>query len=126
MSENLTPSPDFSLYKDPFSLGFLLGILIGEGHFGGDGKQPHVTLRMHVRHENVFKWLLHLVPGSKLYGPYQHGGRNYYQWMARGEILRTYLAPVLYKSTFRYLDPYNYSRFEKMAEEYKISLDPIA
>ena len=34
-----------------FQRGLLLGILIGEGHFGGDGKQPHVTLRMHTRHQ---------------------------------------------------------------------------
>ena len=107
---------------DQFSLGFLLGILVGEGHFGGDGKQPHITLRMHVKHENIFKWLLHSVPGSKLYGPYRHGGRNYYQWMVRGDILREKIAPLLHKTTFRYLDPYNYSRFLKMAEEYNIKL----
>src|SRR5262245_24853141 len=32
---------------DDFSIGFLLGLLVGEGHFGGDGRQPQVTLRMH-------------------------------------------------------------------------------
>ena len=26
--------------------GLLAGILIGEGHFGGDGKKPQITLRM--------------------------------------------------------------------------------
>src|SRR3989338_5356948 len=91
------------LELDSFSLGFLLGILIGEGHFGGDGKQPHITLRMHTRHENIFKWLQHIIPGSKLYGPYHHGGRNYYQWMARGDILRNQVAPLLYNTTFRFL-----------------------
>ncbi len=33
------------------------GILVGEGHFGGDGRQPQVTLRMHVDHEALFRWL---------------------------------------------------------------------
>ena len=104
---------------DPFSLGFVLGILIGEGHFGGDGKQPQVTLRMHVRHERIFKWLAHLVPGSKIYGPYHHGERHYYQWMARGSALRD-LVSLLEKTTFEYLDPYSYARFRKMVKDYKI------
>ncbi len=105
---------------DEFSLGFILGVLISDGHFGGDGKQPHITLRMHVRHENIFAWLLHLIPGSKLYGPYKHDGRNYYQWMARGEALKG-LVSLFEKTTFQYLDPYSYARFRKMIEEYHLA-----
>jgi len=67
-----------------FDLGLLVGILIGEGSFGGDGKQPHVTLRMHVRHEALFRWLTERFPDTRLYGPYTHGGRSYFHWMARG------------------------------------------
>ncbi|HUI69041.1 MAG TPA: hypothetical protein VL354_00885 [Spirochaetia bacterium] len=78
-----------------FEEGFLLGILVGEGHFGGDGLQPQVTLRMHVRHEQLFHWLELTVPGSRLYGPYHHSGRHYYQWMARGQALRDELLPFL-------------------------------
>ena len=37
-----------------FDHGLLVGVLIGEASFGGDGKQPQVTLRMHVRHEALF------------------------------------------------------------------------
>ena len=33
-----------------FETGLLVGLLVGEGHFGGDGRQPHVTLRMHTDH----------------------------------------------------------------------------
>jgi hypothetical protein len=104
-------------------LGLFLGLLIGEGHFGGDGKQPQITLRMHARHENLFKWLARTFPESKLYGPYHHGGRNYYQWMARGELLREHLVPLLQKTTFRYLDPYQYGRFRQMASDYGIALE---
>ena len=107
---------------DQFSMGFLIGIIVGEGHFGGDGKQPHITLRMHVRHEMIFRWLSHLVPGSKTYGPYRHGGRHYYQWMVRGQALRD-LAPLLEKTTLKFLDPYSYARFRKMSEDYKIPLE---
>jgi len=70
-------------HLDDFSVGFLLGVLAGEGHFGGDGRQPHVTLRMHVRHEKLFRWLQSTFPETRLYGPYNHGGRSYFQWMAR-------------------------------------------
>jgi hypothetical protein len=62
---------------DDFERGFLLGLLVGEGHFGGDGRQAQVTLRMHTRHEHLFRWLVTAVPGSRLYGPYHHGGRSY-------------------------------------------------
>lgn len=48
-----------------FFKGLLVGLLIGEGHFGGDGKQPHITLRMHTRHRKLFEMLRELVPGSK-------------------------------------------------------------
>ena len=78
-----------------FDRGLLIGLLVGEGSFGGDGKQPQVTLRMHVRHEPVFTWLSERFPRCRLYGPYHHGGRHYYQWMARGEALVEDLLPFL-------------------------------
>ena len=68
---------------------------VGEGSFGGDGKQPQVTLRMHVRHEALFRWLVERFPGTRLYGPYHHGGRSYYQWMARGRTLVSDVLPLL-------------------------------
>src|SRR5260370_42685977 len=78
-----------------FGFGFLVGLLVGEGHFGGDGRQPHVTLRMHVRHQAIFDWLQRTFPGGRVYGPYHHGWRDYLPWMARGALLRGELVPVL-------------------------------
>src|SRR5947209_5826612 len=49
--------------------GLVVGVLIGEGSFGGDGRYPQITLRMHVRHESLFRWLERLFPRSRLYGP---------------------------------------------------------
>ena len=72
----------------PFDAGFLVGVLVGEGHFGGDGRQPQVTLRMHSDHAALFAWLMERFPESRLYGPYDHAGRRYYQWMARSAFLR--------------------------------------
>src|SRR3989338_10767640 len=102
---------------DEFSMGFILGILIADGHFGGDGKQAQITLRMHVRHARLLAWMINVVPGSKLYGPYKHDGRNYFQWMVRGAPLKE-LVERFKHTTFEYLDPYSYERFQKMLKNY--------
>ena len=102
---------------DELSKGVLLGLLIGEGHFGGDGRQPHITLRMHVRHESLFRWLLKAVPGSRLYGPYHHGGRSYYQWMVRGKALKA-LVSLLDSLPLREIDSYCFERYRRMKERY--------
>jgi hypothetical protein len=101
-----------------FDAGVLLGILVGEGSFGGDGKQPQVTLRMHVRHEALFQWLVAKLPRSRLYGPYDHGGRRYYQWMARGPALVEDLLPVLEGRLTPELDGHAAARFDAMRERY--------
>lgn len=108
-----------------FEEGMLVGLLIGEGHFGGDGRQPHVTLRMHERHEALFRWIDRTHPGGRLYGPYEHGGRRYYQWMARGAYLRDELVPMLRRTLSPPLDRYAYARFMAMCERYARQLgDP--
>jgi hypothetical protein len=101
-----------------FDRGLLIGLLIGEGHFGGDGRQPHVTLRMHARHEPLFRWLEHTFPGGRLYGPYEHGGRRYFQWMARGAFLREQLLPLLEQQLSARLDEHSYRRLEAMKSRY--------
>lgn len=98
--------------------GFLVGLLVGEGHFGGDGRQPQITLRMHVRHEAMFHWLERLFPGGRLYGPYHHDGRHYYQWMARGAYLRDELLPILERRLSPDLDGHSYQRFQEMRSRY--------
>jgi hypothetical protein len=101
-----------------FDRGVLLGVLIGEGHFGGDGKQPQVTLRMHVRHEALFRWLVARFPRSRLYGPYHHGNRHYFQWMVRGRALVEDLLPVLEEALDADLDGYAAERLADMRSNY--------
>jgi hypothetical protein len=102
----------------PAEEGLLVGLLIGEGTFGGDGRQPHVTLRMHVRHEALFRWVDTTFAGGKLYGPYDHGGRRYFQWMARGRYLRDELLPLLERTLSPELDGHSYDRFTAMKARY--------
>ena len=101
-----------------FDAGYLVGLLIGEGHFGGDGRQPQITLRMHTRHVRIFEWLVDKFPDSKLYGPYTHGGRSYYQWMARGAVLRDQLVPLLDRHLTAELDEWAHQRYENMKASY--------
>ncbi|MER3482401.1 MAG: hypothetical protein C4332_03875 [Meiothermus sp.] len=103
-----------------FESGLFLGVLISEGHFGGDGRQPQITVRMHVRHEALFQLLVTLVPGSKLYGPYNHDGRIYYQWMARGQVLREYLVPILDKLPIQTIDEHAFTRYSEMKRKYNM------
>jgi hypothetical protein len=98
--------------------GLLAGILIGEGHFGGDGKYPQITLRMHVRHEALFRWLQERFPRSRLYGPYSHGGRNYFQWMARGDALAQDVLPVVEEVLTAEIDDHVRGRIDAMRVKY--------
>lgn len=101
-----------------FDRGFLIGLLVGEGSFGGDGRQPQVVLRMHTRHEAIFRWLEARFPNCRLYGPYHHGGRSYYQWMARGRALVEDLLPVLEAEDLTQLDGHGAARFREMCDAY--------
>lgn len=103
-----------------FERGFLLGVLIGEGHFGGDGRQPQITLRMHTDHEALFRWIEDRFPGGKLYGPYHHSGRSYYQWMARGSFLREEMVPLLDENLTAELDGKQHRRYREMKERYDL------
>jgi hypothetical protein len=101
-----------------FDRGFFIGLLVGEGSFGGDGRQPQVVLRMHTRHEAMFQWLEAHFPNCRLYGPYHHGGRSYYQWMARGQALVQDVLPVLEGVDLSRLDGHGAARFDEMREAY--------
>jgi hypothetical protein len=109
-------TPDSELTE--LERGILVGILIGEGHFGGDGKNPQITLRMHVRHEALFHWLRDRFPRSRLYGPYSHGGRNYYQWMVRGAALAEDVLPLVEQVLTDELDAHATARLRLMKERY--------
>ncbi len=101
-----------------FEEGLLVGLLVGEGSFGGDGRQPQIVLRMHERHGALFRWLERTYPGGRLYGPYEHGGRRYYQWMARGPYLRDELVPLLRRRLATSFDHYAHARFASMCARY--------
>lgn len=115
----MTPPDDDlgPLLLEDFDLGLLLGVLVGEGSFGGDGRQPSITVRMHTRHETLLRRLTGIVTGARLYGPYRHSGREYFQWIVRGRALRR-LVPVLDRHITPDLDGHAAQRYEKMRTTY--------
>jgi hypothetical protein len=78
---------------------------------------------MHTRHEALFRWLMDRFPDTRLYGPYHHGGRSYYQWMARGPALVRDVLPLLEGEVKRDLDAYAAERFDEMRRRYAAYID---
>jgi hypothetical protein len=118
--DELRAAPDGDGALSGFDVGFLVGLLVGEGHFGGDGRQPHVTLRMHTDHRALFEWLVARLPGGRLYGPYDHSGRRYDQWMARGPFLRERLMPLLDANLRPEHSGRAWERYQRMKATYRL------
>ena len=104
--------PELSEYER----GVVVGLLVAQGSFGGDGRTPHVTLKMHVRHEPLLRWLVERFPRTRLYGPYEHGERRFYQWSARGRALVRDVLPVLDGAAA--IDDHAAERLDLMRERY--------
>jgi hypothetical protein len=96
--------------------GIVIGLLVTQASIGGDGKAPHVILKMHVRHEGLLRWLAERFPRSKLYGPYHHGDRHFFQWVARGPALVIDLLPLLEEAAA--LDGHAAERIRAMTDNY--------
>jgi hypothetical protein len=107
-----------------FDRGVIVGLLMTQGSFGGDGRTPHITLKMHVRHEPLLRWLHERFPRTKLYGPYEHGQRRFFQWTARGAALVEDVLPVLEGALD--LDPYAAERLAEMRANYAEAIGRLA
>jgi hypothetical protein len=79
---------------------------------------------MHVRHEAIFRWIQATFAGGKLYGPYHHDGRHYFQWMARGPYLRDSIVPLCDRALSPTLDGHSYERYVEMKRRYAGKLGP--
>lgn len=109
---------------DDRSTGFILGLLASDAHFGGDGVSAQITLRLHTRREATLQWLIRVLPGSRVNGPYYHGGRNYFQWSVRGVYLRDYMVPLIQRHR-DLLDDYAAARFDRMCADYHLERRPL-
>ena len=78
---------------DQFGLGYAMGLIVGEGSFTGDRRQPSLEVKLHRRDLEPLEHLQRIL-GGRIFGPYARGGRNLYAYMLRGRALRQAL-PVL-------------------------------
>ena len=101
----------------PLENGFVLGFFTGQGSFGGDGRTPHLTLRMNPKHSSLLAKLTMLLPGSQIYGPYTNGKREYLQWMLRGEDLAKVVSNGLFEGLKEW-DESSYQRYRDMVDTY--------
>jgi hypothetical protein len=97
--------------------GFVLGFFTGQGSFGGDGRNPHLTLRMHTKHKALLEKLATLIPGSQIFGPYSHANREYLQWMLRGDDLAKVVQAGLFED-LKVWDESSYLRYREMVDTY--------
>jgi hypothetical protein len=72
---------------DAFELGYVMGLIVGEGSFTGDRRNPVLSVKLHELDPEPL-YLLRRALGGKVYGPYHYDGRHFYQYMLRGEALR--------------------------------------
>lgn len=99
-----------------YDRGVVVGLVIGEGSFTGDGRKASLAISMHVRHRDLLEWLTEQVDGSRLYGPYHHSGRHFMRWMLRGPALAAFVDEI--EPDVRGLDTHVASRIADMRERY--------
>ena len=73
-----------------FEIGYIMGLVVGEGSFSADRQQPYLQLKLNARDPFPLRFLSDRL-GGRVYGPYHHQGRNYFTWLLRGPELRAAL-----------------------------------
>jgi hypothetical protein len=74
------------LFLSEFDLGFIMGLVIGEGSFTGDRHRAELAIRLHESDPEPLR-LIQMTLGGRIYGPYCHGGRRYFHWSLSGKAL---------------------------------------
>ena len=70
-----------------FDIGYIMGLIVGEGSFTADRRQPYLQVKLHARDPFPVRHLADRL-GGRVYGPYRHQTRHYYTWLLRGAALR--------------------------------------
>ena len=73
-----------------FDLGYICGLIVGEGSFTGDKRIAALAVKMHEDDPEPMRYLLRVL-GGNMYGPYHHGDRRYYVYRLTGRPLREFL-----------------------------------
>jgi hypothetical protein len=73
-----------------FDIGYIMGLVVGEGCFTADRQQPFLQIKLHARDPFPLRHLSDQL-GGRVYGPYRHQGRHYFTWLLRGPELKAAL-----------------------------------
>ena len=84
---------------------------------GGSPKSPSACTRVTGAYLSGSN---RVFPGGRLYDPYHHSGRSYYQWMARGKFLREVMVPLLDHHLSPSIDEYAFMRYAHIKERYNL------
>jgi hypothetical protein len=106
---------------DAFDIGYIMGLVVGEGSFTGDRRQPVLQVKLNARDPFPLRRLSELL-GGRVYGPYDRTGRNYFLFMLRGSDLRA--AVPLFQ---RYLpESWKREQFERWLDRFPglVAADP--
>jgi hypothetical protein len=73
-----------------FEIGYLMGLVVGEGSFTGDRSQYCLSIKLH---ESDLQPLLTVqgLLGGKINGPYEHDGRKFWVYRLRARQIRSHL-----------------------------------
>ena len=87
-------------HRSPFHIGYLMGLLVGEGSFTGDRKAPALQVKLHEA-DPLPLLNLQRALGGRIHGPYHHAGkdgitRHYTVWYLRGKGLMA-LLPLIHR-----------------------------
>ena len=96
-----------------FEIGYIMGLVVSEGSFTADRRQPCLQVKVHARDPFPLRHLADRL-GGRVYGPYRHQTRHYYTWLLRGSALKAAI-PV-----FRAYLPESWRReqFERWLEQH--------
>lgn len=70
-----------------YEKGFIVGLIVGEGCFGGDKQNPGVFIRLHADDPEPLNFVKERL-GGKIYGIYERQGRRFWDYILRGMELR--------------------------------------
>jgi hypothetical protein len=70
-----------------FDIGYIMGLVVGEGSFTADRRQPYLQVKLHARDPFPLRHIADQL-GGRVYGPYRHQTRHYYTWLLRGPALK--------------------------------------
>jgi hypothetical protein len=77
----------YYLRVQEFDVGYIMGLVVGEGSFSSDRQQPLLQIRLHARDPFPLRYIADRL-GGRVYGPYRHQTRHYFIWLLRGPELR--------------------------------------